>query len=150
MKESKDEKVPVFYHLMPTEICAEMMHGWDMPAVINLTESDGSWAMAAIRSRRPYCGVCFTEAHAKAIESRLKHLVFVSMQTESDPLHQPGLAELVGKTTDDEPTPKPAPKKKAAASGGRAALLQKLKKLATEKGGKPEEEDDEEEDSADE
>ena len=141
-EKEKTAKIPVFYNIMPDEVPEEIIHSYDAQAVINLTESDGSWAMACIRARRPYAGVCFTEHQVKALLLRLEMLVFRAMQNETDPLYQPTLVELLA-THEDGPTD--PVKKKGKTEGKKSArakaepagsgtnaneLLKKLKELA--------------------
>eukprot|EP00969_Alexandrium_andersonii_P349098 15430328-Alexandrium_andersonii.AAC.2 len=56
--------------------------------------------MASIRARKPYTGIVFTPTHAAKLFERLEYLVFMAMQSESDPLYQSGLAEAL---KDDNP-----------------------------------------------
>ena len=105
MKEiDKITKLPVFYHQAPNEVAEEIMHSFDVQAVLDCTASDGSWAMACIRARKPYAGVCFTEAHVTALTRRLELLVFRGMQNESGPLCQPALVEVLKKKTKGQKT----------------------------------------------
>jgi hypothetical protein len=142
---------------MPDSLAEEMIHSHDLQAVVDLTGSDGSWAMACIRARKPYVAVCFTEFHAKALKERLEHLVFQAMQHEKDPLYQPNLVEALKSapvTDPAAPEPKskktPGPPKKKAKLGdptmNREDLMKQLKALSkTNKASTAEDEGDEDE-----
>jgi hypothetical protein len=102
---------------MPDSLAEELIHSHDLQAVVDLTGSDGSWAMACIRARRPYVAVCFTEFHAKALRERLEHLVFQAMQREKDPLYQPNLVEVLKSATTDPSAPDPKTQKTGTPPG---------------------------------
>lgn len=164
--QEKSGTKPVFYHSLPGILADEMVHSYDLLSVIDLTASDGSWALACIRAKRPYVGVCFTEFHVKALRERLQHLVLLAMKDETDSLYQPSFADaLNGKINEKNPKKRKSDeeKKRGGAKKGRkggeggksggentkAELLKKLKGLA--KGGKAKSDpDDDEEDDGDE
>jgi hypothetical protein len=146
---------------MPESLAEELIHSHDLQAIVDLTGSDGSWAMACIRARKPYVAVCFTEFHAKALRERLEHLVFQAMQHEKDPLYQPNLVEVLKSAPTDPSAPDPKtqktgtppgpPKKKAKIADlpeqgqvHTADLLKKLKALSKKNKAPKDEEEDEE------
>jgi hypothetical protein len=92
---TEDGKVPVFWHTKPTIVPEELIHRLDSPATIELTAADGKTAVHCVRMRKPYCGVCFTEAHVKALEARTDHMIFRAMQDSEDILYQPALVEAM-------------------------------------------------------
>jgi hypothetical protein len=102
---------------MPESLAEELIHSHDLQAIVDLTGSDGSWAMACIRARKPYVAVCFTEFHAKALRERLEHLVFQAMQHEKDPLYQPNLVEVLKSAPTDPSAPDPKTQKTGTPPG---------------------------------
>ena len=126
---SEDGRVPVFWHTKPPCVKEEVPHRLDSPAIIDFTMADAVLAVHCVRMRKPYCGVAMTEAHARASEARIDHLLFLAMQDSEDILYQPALVEAM---TQKKPN------------------KQDRKKPKKKKGEKEEEGDDEEEDGEDE
>eukprot|EP00959_Pyramimonas_sp_CCMP1952_P453168 9467791-Pyramimonas_sp.AAC.1 len=112
-----DGKETVFWHALPEPVDEELVHRYDLKAVINLTVGPAMLAMACLRKRRPYCGITLTQKHADLIIQHLEMKVSKAMQTEGDPLHEPSLAELLNvfkeePAEEENQTPPPKPKRK--------------------------------------
>ena len=90
--------VPVFYHTPPRLLVEELMWSHDLQAVIDLTPGDGVWAMAAVRGRKPYVGIVFTQKHAHILQDFLCSLIFKATQESEDPLFEPALVAASTKT----------------------------------------------------
>ena len=104
-----------------------MQHSYNLDCWIDLTACDGVLQMHAVRTSKPYFGVCFTPEHKEALRTWAISAIFDAFQTKGDDLFQPPLADITGgkggkkppanKDTDHaDPRPKvgkpsPAPKK---------------------------------------
>ena len=52
-------------------------------------------ALAAIRKRIPYFGVCLTDKHKEMLQLRLETLCFQEMKKEDGSLHEPALVKML-------------------------------------------------------
>ncbi len=144
---------PVFFHAAPLVFHEEMLHDYNLAALVDLTPGDGMRALAAIKSRIPYVGVAFGEAHREGLFAWLRRNVLACFQREGDALYRAEFAQLVAGTPTpsaivavaEEPKPKKAkmepanPSAMKAAKGqpseessngagdARAALIEKIK-----------------------
>jgi len=90
---------PVFFHSVTPYLWEELLHDFDIGAVIDLTAGDGAAALAAIRSGCPYAGVTITDAHATELRQHLYEAAFQAATTEGDSLYDADLVlALRGKT----------------------------------------------------
>ena len=87
-------KVPVFYQEFPASIPEEFVHTFKGCTVIDLTPGQGHWAMASLRSRIPYVGVCFTEDMVQLLYGHLINRTLQAMLDEKDDLYDVVLKNL--------------------------------------------------------
>ena len=86
---------PVFFHAVSVETHEELLHGMCVEALVDSTPGAGTAALAAMRKRIPYFGVCLTDKHKELLQLRLEELCFQEMKKEDGPLHEPGLVSLL-------------------------------------------------------
>lgn len=84
--------VAVFSHSMPVHVAEVLICRHNAQAVVDLTPGDGAWAMACMRTRTPYTGIAFTNAHRVGLAAWLESQVQVCMHDDLDPLYEPGSA----------------------------------------------------------
>ena len=94
-----DEKVAFTYHGRSPILYEELQHSYCVDGWIDLTCNDGVLALTALRAKKTYFGVCFSSEHQSALKAFILDEIFQGFQSEGDPLHQPGLAELAQATT---------------------------------------------------
>ena len=94
-KREKDDLEPVCFHSHPYVVDEEILHDYPIKAIMHLTPGDGSMALAAIRKRIPFVGVCWTEEHKSGLTTHLEKQIFIAMQTEDDDLYEPALVEIL-------------------------------------------------------
>lgn len=87
---------PMNFWSSDDKLYSELMHRVGCQAVIDLTATDGQFALSAIKASVPYLGVCQTAQHAEALAKWLTSSVFRLFLQEGSPLHKPSLAEVVG------------------------------------------------------
>ena len=116
---------PVFFHAVSVETHEELLHGMCVEALVDSTPGAGTAALAAMRKRVPYFGVCLTDKHRELLQLRLEELCFQEMKREDGPLHEPGLVSLLAGNDPDgkkrgRPVAKgkPRPGKKPRVEGG--------------------------------
>ena len=141
-KRADTEREPVFFHAPPILLCEELLHDYNIAAVLDATAGSGRMAMTCIRRRIPYLGICLSAEHAAMLTKRLEYEVFSSMQVEDDELFCPALAVLL---TGDKPK-KTKGKGKAKAKAKADGEAKAKTKSAPRKKGKNSAEDDGDED----
>lgn len=87
---------PMSFWSSDDKLYCELMHRVSSQAVIDLTATDGQFALSAIKAGVPYLGVCQTAPHAEGMAKWLTSSVFRLFLQEGSPLHKPSLAEVVG------------------------------------------------------
>lgn len=125
------DHVPFTWHALPASVYEELIHSYGLQAIWHLTAADLVCPLVAIRQKKSYFGIGFTGDHVQQLTEELVNKVFEAMQCPQDPLFEPQLAELLGKTTADG-GPEPSGKSKAA--GAKASAAAKHSKPA---GAKP-------------
>ena len=101
----QNQEEPVFYHASPPVIGEELMHSYELKAIFALTAGAGDMAMTCLRNRKPFFGICLSEAHKDALLARLEQQVWSAMQAPSDKLYESGLAELLKQSGQAEAEP---------------------------------------------
>jgi len=85
----------VLWHCMSEDYYVMLLEDWPIAGTIDLSPGQGLNALAHLRSRIPYLGVCFTPKHVDLLYERLYNRAFAAMLTEADSLYDPALANLV-------------------------------------------------------
>lgn len=85
------EKEPVCWHSSSVLLYDSLIHDYKPKAIIDLTCTDGLLALAALKAKIPYTGLCPTTTHATLLRENLVSKVFDEFQQESEPLHEPSL-----------------------------------------------------------
>ena len=143
---------PVFYHSLPCNFWAEVIHSCSALAVLDLSASDEALPLACLRAGIPYTGLVMTPMHRTMLLQRLLMCTLSAAADESDPLYDCNLVSAIA-PADPAPAAGPADTKakakKRAVPDGKAAPA--AKKKAPKKAAPPAEEgegqdDDDEED----
>ena len=77
-KRAESDLEPFSYFSSVEAIPSELVHTFQSKVVLDGTPSP-EFAMTCLKSSTPYLGVCYSEMHAKELESHLAHKVFTSM-----------------------------------------------------------------------
>jgi hypothetical protein len=104
----------VFFHCMTDDWYNLLLEDYPIDATIDTSPGHGGNALAHIRARKPYLGICMTTKHCELLLDRLVSLTFGKMLDEADTvMYDPQLATLVQKANPKATKPKPpkAPKK---------------------------------------
>jgi len=136
------EMVPMNWHSMDVKVYEEFMHSYAVEGIIDLTANDGVAALCAIRQRKPYFGVCFSEEHMKEMRHFVTKRIFAAFQKVGDKLYQPTMkkrsqddeaekpADPDGKGQQDEEPEQKKPRKGAdTPDAKRSLLLSKLRAM---------------------
>ncbi len=159
---------PVFFHALPASFYEEIIDGFGLTAILDLTPGSGEAAFTAYAKKVTYFGVCLGAEPLKRLMVYVEATILKAMATDSSDLYEPRLATaLNGNTADSEkpkPTPKPKPKadtgngkRKKGTSGAAPAkpkgTHKRHKKKADDKEGgdkeQPEDDDDDDDDDDD-
>ena len=103
---------------------------------MDFTPGDGECAMAYLRNKRGYVGICFNDFHLNALHDHLIDCVIKAFSKPGDPLFHPAfasgatkLAKLPDqKPTDSEKGPDKTKKRKKAQKDGKKSKKSKNKK----------------------
>ena len=88
---------PMNFDQMVPKVYGEILHRSGAKAVIDLTCADGALAAECVAQNIPYLGVCFSAAHAEALNSRLAAVVFRKFTDEDSGMYKAKLAEMLSK-----------------------------------------------------
>ena len=73
---SDDNVEVVFFHAWPTALYEELLTSYGMAGIVDLTAGPGCCAVASLRRRAPYTGVCFSTVHVEQLEMRLLQVLW--------------------------------------------------------------------------
>lgn len=90
-----DDVEPMNFDQMLPQVYGEVLYRAGAKAVIDLTCSDGVLAAECVALRIPYLGLCFTAAHAAALDARLASVVFRQFVTENSAIYKAPLALML-------------------------------------------------------
>ena len=119
-RRTDDTRELAFFHALPSTFWEEVLYDYQIGAVIDVAAGDGSLALAALRARIPYTGVCLTEEHKSKLLSRLKDLLCAGAVRAGDKWYDPTLAKALVQATksqEGEPSAKAKAKPKKRKSG---------------------------------
>ncbi len=97
----------VFVHALPASFYEEIIDGFGLMAILDLTPGSGEAAFAAYAKKVTYVGVCFGEEHRKRLMAYLEATILKAMATDSSDLYEPRLATALSDNTADSEQPKP-------------------------------------------
>lgn len=116
---------PVFYHSLPESYYARLLSDHPLIGGIDLTPGPGNNALAHVKARKPYLGVCFNMHHVEMLYDHLNSMAFKAMMNEGDPLYNPSLGELLSAETS---VPHEKTKKRKGIPAGHSEKDKKQKK----------------------
>jgi hypothetical protein len=97
-----DETIePVFFKNLPRKLIDELVHGFCLSGIVDLTAEAGEKALVAIECGLLYAGVCMTNSHAELWKAHIEKEIWKMFKTEGHTKYQSTLAKLV-KDTDDK------------------------------------------------
>ena len=104
---------PVCYNPMPANFYDDILKGFFVKAVIDLSPLSDTFAWTCILNRKAYIGITYTEDHSRMLEERLLDKLKTDMACSSCPLFNPAYAIAIGAQKDPVSTKTPKPKRKA-------------------------------------
>ena len=122
-RRTDDTREIAFYHAYPKEFWDEVIHDYQLGAVIDLAAGDGTFALQAVRNRIPYTGFVFTSHHKEMLMARLLDRLSAGALKAGDKWYDPTLVKALLKANkakqaqgeDGEPPKKKAKMMKATA-----------------------------------
>ena len=117
VRRTDDTREMAFYHALPSAFWDEVVHDYQLGAILDVAVGDGSLALTAVRNRIAYTGLCFTTHHKDMVMSRLLDLMSAGSLKAGDKWYDPNLVKtLLGASKKNKATVDPdgsvAPKKK--------------------------------------
>ncbi|MFM7980758.1 MAG: hypothetical protein ACKPKO_15705, partial [Candidatus Fonsibacter sp.] len=67
----------VFYHALPYTLWDEVVHDYQLGAILDIAAGDVSLALTTVRNRITYTGFAFTDDHRGMVMARLLDLLCV-------------------------------------------------------------------------
>ena len=135
---------PVFYHSMPQELDAELVHSYDVVSLVDLAVGQGNAALTALLSKKPkpYFGITITPEHTSGVKDWLASQVWKAFLTEGSRIFAADLAAIMqesnldsgdeggsaGSQKKDGGSAKAKPEPKAKAGGGSGAAVGQKRK----------------------
>ena len=114
-KRTDDSIEPVCYHPFPATFYEDILHGFFVKLVYDLTPADDTLTWVCLQQRVACISVCYTDAHAELLHDRLLQRLKVAMGDVSSKLYNAAYAVAIGKKT----LPTPAAAAAAKACGGK-------------------------------
>ena len=109
---------PVFLHALDIKVYEEFLHSFVVQAMVDGTPGPGHCALACVRRRVPYLGLCLSDDHATLLMKRIVYLVFQEMKKEDSPLFELALIKILKDSADDnQGESNPEPKKQRKRQG---------------------------------
>eukprot|EP00971_Amphidinium_carterae_P125458 2485244-Amphidinium_carterae.1 len=87
---------PMCWHGLPVELYEELIHSFQLSAVVLATTMDELGCIAGIRMKVPVVACCFTQDHIDALRQRVEDVVWCEMQDEASDLYEAGLVKALG------------------------------------------------------
>ena len=82
---------PVTWHGSPLALYEEILHSFQVAAVVDATASDATFALACLKSRTPYVGITITPEHSRHLRARILQCLWQEFQQEGSEVYQVGL-----------------------------------------------------------
>jgi hypothetical protein len=115
-RRTDDTEELAFYHALPCKFWEEVVHDYQLGAILDVAAGDGGLALTAVRRRLPYTGVVFTTRHRELIKARLLDILSAGALTAGDKWYDPSLVKVLvaaakKKKHEEETGEEPAKKK---------------------------------------
>ena len=114
---------PVFMHALHHNFHEELLHSFAITAQVDATPGAGDAALACVKARVPYVGICLTQTHEEKLMQRLLWLAFNEMQKEDSPMTDPALRKLLGGLAAAPAAEPPAKKPRSAAKASAVGVV---------------------------
>ena len=118
LRRTDDTREIVFYHSLPSLFWDEIVHDYQLGAILDLAVGDGALALTAVRNRLAYTGFAFTQSHKDMVMDRLLDLMSAGSLTAGDKWYDPNLVKTLiaaskrkDPNNEEEPAAGPAKKK---------------------------------------
>jgi hypothetical protein len=105
---------PVNYNSLPTAFFENLHDAFCIKDLVDFTPVDGACAMAFIRARKGYIGICWNDVHADKLRQYLIDTVVNAFGTSGDVLFHSAYASGVKNTPAPKSPPKPIKPKKSS------------------------------------
>ena len=92
---------PVFLHAMDIKVYEELLHSFVAQAMVDGAPGPGQRALACVRRRVPYLGLCLSSDHAALRMKRIVYLVLQGMKQEDSILFEPALIKIIQDSAED-------------------------------------------------
>ena len=79
----------------PEKIWEEVVHDFQLGAILDIAAGDGSLALTAVRHRLPYTGIVFTTHHRDLMKARLLEILSAGALTAGDKWYEPSLVKTL-------------------------------------------------------
>ena len=79
---------------MDVKVYEELLHSFVVQAMVDGTPGPGHCALACVRRRVPYLGLCLSDDHAALLMKRIVYLVFQEMKQEDSILLEPAWIKI--------------------------------------------------------
>ena len=79
------------------------MHSYAVEGIVDLTANCGVAALCAVRQKKPYLGVCFSEEHLREMRHCVTKRTFAAFQKVGDKLYQPTMNKRPSQDQYEEP-----------------------------------------------
>ena len=83
---------PAFWHGRPPTLYHELIHSYQLKAIVDLSPGDGTLAVLCCKLRVPYLGFTLTDVHTELVKHYCLQQLLVAACTEGDKLYEPDLA----------------------------------------------------------
>ena len=83
---------PMSYYSIPCEFFDNLQETFNIKDVYDFTPGDGEAALAFLKARKGYIGICFNDSHVELLRERLIDNVMTAFGTAKDPLFHAAFA----------------------------------------------------------
>ena len=94
-RRTDDTEELAFYHALPSKFWEEVVHDFQLGAILDIAAGDGSLALTAVRHRLPYTGIVFTTHHRDLMKARLLEILSAGALTAGDKWYEPSLVKTL-------------------------------------------------------
>jgi len=90
---------PVCFHPFPATLYEDILHGFFVKLVYDLTPADDTMAWVCLQQRTACISICYTDLHAELLHDRLIERLKVAMGVVGNPLYNATYAVAIGGKT---------------------------------------------------
>ena len=94
-RRTDDTKELAFFHALPSTFWDEVVHDYQLGAILDIAVGDGSLALTAVRNRITYTGFAFTDYHKEMVMARLLDLLSAGALKAGDKWYDPNPAKTL-------------------------------------------------------